>query len=71
MRLFFDVLKQKSHAYDYHGGEFGRPEDAGQMAELIAADLGISETDDWVGSQVVVRNAAGETLFSVPVRLAA
>jgi predicted NAD/FAD-dependent oxidoreductase len=71
MRLFFDVMKQASHAYDYHGGDFVRPEDAAQMAELIAADLGLSETGDWVGSQVVVRNAAGETLFSIPVRLAA
>jgi hypothetical protein len=37
------------------------------MAELIAADLGCSENDDWTGSQVQVRNSAGETLFSVPV----
>jgi Domain of unknown function (DUF6894) len=71
MRLFFDVQHQDSRSYDYHGGEFGRPEDAAQMAELIAADLGCSATDDCTGSQVEVRNAAGETLFSVPVLVAA
>jgi hypothetical protein len=71
MRLFFDVLKQQSRTYDYQGRDFGRPEDAAQMAELIAADLGVSDTDDWVGSQVQVRNAANEILFSIPVQAAA
>ena len=41
------------------------------MAELIAADLGYSEDNDWVGSQVQVRNVAGEMLFAVPVLAAA
>ena len=72
MRFFFDILMQQARTYDYHGRYFGRPEEAGQMAELIAADLGFSETDDgWVGSHVQVRNAAGETLFSIPVLVAA
>lgn len=71
MRFFFDVLSEHSRTYDYHGREFFRPEEAAQMAELIAADLGVSDTDDWVGSQVQVRNAANEMLFAVPVRAAA
>jgi len=71
MRLFFDVLKEQSHSYDYHGCDFGKPEDATQLAELIAVDLGCTENDDWTGSQVQVRNIAGETLFSVPVLVAA
>jgi hypothetical protein len=71
MRLFFDVFKQQTPSYDFHGRYFGRPEDAAQMAELIAADLGFSEDNDWVGSQVQVRNAAGEMLFAVPVLVAA
>ena len=71
MRLFFDVQHQDSRCYDYRGGDFGRLEDATQMAELIALDLGCSETDDCAGSQVQVRNANGETLFSVPVLIAA
>jgi Domain of unknown function (DUF6894) len=72
MRLFFDVLhRDPPPSYDYHGRDFGVPEEATQAAQLIAADLGCSETQDWIGSQVQVRNAAGETLFSVPVLVAA
>ena len=71
MRLFFDVLKEQNRSYDFHGCDFSRPEDAAQMADLIATDLGCSETDDWVGSQVQVRDVAGETLFSVAILLAA
>jgi hypothetical protein len=71
MRLFLDLHHQDSRYYDYHGDDFGRPEDAAEMAELIAVDLGCSETDDCAGAQVQVRNAAGETLFSVAVLAAA
>jgi hypothetical protein len=71
MRFFFDVVKQHSRAYDYQGREFRGPEEAAQMAELIAVDLGISETGNWIGSQVQVKNAADQVLFSVPVSAAA
>jgi hypothetical protein len=71
MRFFFDVFKQQTRSYDFHGRYFGKPEDAAQMAELIAADLGYSEDNNWVGSQVQVRNAAGQMLFAVPVLAAA
>ena len=71
MRLFFDVFNQQTHSYDFSGHHFTRSEDATQMAELIAADLGCSEDNNWVGSQVQVRNAAGEMLFAVPVLVAA
>jgi hypothetical protein len=71
MRFFFDVFTQQTRSYDFHGRYFGRSEDAVQMAELIAADLGYSEDNDWVGSQVQVRNAADEMLFAVPVLVAA
>ena len=71
MRLFFDVLhRDPPPSYDHHGRDFGRPEDATQVAELIAADLGCSATQDWAGSQVKVRNAAGDTLYSVQVAVA-
>jgi hypothetical protein len=70
-RFFFDVVSTQSRSYDYHGRSFSRTEDAANVAELIAMDLGCSETDDWIGSQVQVKNAAGDTLFSVPVVLAA
>ena len=70
MRLFFDIFKQQAPSYDFHGHNFGTPEDAAQMAELIAADLGCSEDKNWIGSQVKVRDTAGETLFAVPVLIA-
>lgn len=71
MRLFFDVYREDTRSYDYHGREFSRPEQATQVAELIAADLACSENDKWVGAQVQVRSAAGEMLFAVPVLAAA
>ena len=71
MRYFFDVLGAKSRAYDFHGHYFDKPEDASNMAELIAMDLGCTESDDWAGSHVQVRNAAGDTLFSTPVLIVA
>ena len=71
IRFFFDVVSTQSRRYDYHGRNFSRQEDAANVAELIAMDLGCSETDDWIGSHVHVRNVAGDTLFSVPVVLAA
>jgi hypothetical protein len=46
MRLFFDLLKQESPSYDFHGHDVEKPDDAAQIAELIAADLGWSETTD-------------------------
>lgn len=71
MRFFFDILKPNARSYDYQGREFVRAEEAAHMAELIAADLGVSDTDDWTGSLVQVRNAANEMVFSIPVQAAA
>ena len=71
MRLFFDVLKQQTLTYDFRGRDLCSPEDAAQTAELIAVGLGSSETNDWAGSQVQVRNAAGDTLFAIPILVAA
>jgi hypothetical protein len=67
MRLFFDLLKQEIPSYDFHGHYLRNTDDAAQIAELIAADLGWSETSEWIGSQVVVRDTAGKILFAVPV----
>ena len=71
MRLFFDVFCNDSRDYDFHGRDFTRAEDAAQIAELIAVDLGCSETADRIGSHVQVSNAAGQKLFSIPVLAAA
>ena len=70
MRLFFDVFKNQTASYDFHGCNLSSLLDATQMAELIALDLAFSEDNDWISSQVKIRNTAGETLCTVPVLIA-
>lgn len=70
-RCFFDIVSAHFRSYDYRGRNFSKSEDAARAAELFALYLGCSETDDLVGSQVQVRTAAGDVLFSVPVVVAA
>ena len=71
MRLFFDIFSQETRDYDFHGHDFIRAEDAAEIAQLIAVDLGCSETADRIGSHVQVSNSDGQKLFSVPVLAAA
>ena len=71
MQFFFDVLSPQSKLYDFRGQYFDKPENAAEVAELIALDLASSDTEDWDGAQIQVRNVAGDTLFSVPVLNAA
>ena len=70
MRLFLDVFTNQTPSYALHGCNFGSLEDANQMAEPIAIDLASSENNDWIGSQVKIRNARGKTLFRVPALIA-
>jgi len=65
--FFFDVVSAKFRCFDYRGSSFSGSEDAAYRAELLAADLGFSETTDWIGSQVQVWTAAGDMLCSIPV----
>jgi uncharacterized protein DUF6894 len=67
-RYFFDFVGQKRCAYDYNGRDLPTPENAYDLAELIALDLGIEEDDEWTGWSVNVRNAEGREFFSVPVQ---
>jgi hypothetical protein len=71
MQLFFDVVGPRSRLYDYHGQYCENLENAAGVAELVATDLGMSETDDWGGAQVEVTSAAGKILFSIPILEAA
>jgi hypothetical protein len=70
-RFFFDFFSAASHFYDYHGRTFSVSAEARDMAELIALDLACSDTGNWAGYEVRVRDTAGVTLFSIPVRPAA
>jgi hypothetical protein len=67
-RYFFDVASPSHTHYDYCGREFAQPEKAKELAELIALDLGCSDDNGWVGTEVRVLDIAGLRLFSVPVR---
>jgi hypothetical protein len=66
-RFFFDVSYKTYVQYDYQGRDFARPEQARELAELIALDFECSESDT-PGSEVQVRNIGGTCLFSVPIR---
>jgi uncharacterized protein DUF6894 len=70
MHLFFDVVGTQSVSYDFHGRVFSEQLEALGAAKLLALDLGSSETEKWVGSQVHVKDAGGQVLFSIPVELA-
>jgi hypothetical protein len=66
-RYFFDVVGRQRSEYDYHGRDLPTPENAYQLAELIALDLGIEHENQWIGWTVNVRTPEGRELFSIPV----
>jgi hypothetical protein len=68
-RFFFDVSFKTHVRYDYQGRDFAGAEQARELAELIALDLGCSDNND-LASEVQVRNIVGTCLFSIPVRQA-
>ena len=69
--LFFDLINKQSRCFDFHGTSFSRMDEALDAAVLMALDLGNSETENWIGGEVRVQNSTGQTLFSIPVVMAA
>jgi hypothetical protein len=67
-KFFFDVSFQDHVRYDYRGRDFAQPEQARELAELIALDIECEDNDNVVGLEVQVRNVGGKCLFAVPVR---
>ena len=67
-RFFFDVRSKTHTHYDYQGRDFAQPEQARELAELIALDLECSDDGERNGWEVQVRNVLGACLFSVPIR---
>jgi hypothetical protein len=67
-KLFIDVVGPTTRHLDFSGRMFSRPEEAGEAAQLMSLDLGVSENSPWAGAEIQVRNAAGQCLFSYPVR---
>lgn len=66
-RFFFDLIGAASCAYDYQGKLFYSPDRAVATAEAMAMDLGNSETEDWTGFEIHVRDAAGAVVFTTTV----
>jgi len=67
-KYFFDRVSQGRAEYDYHGRAFPTPENARELAELIALDLEIETDGRWSGWSIDVRNTYGERFFMIPVR---
>jgi len=71
-RFFFDVSYKTYVQYDYQGRDFAQPEQARELAELIALDLECSDSEtpgtEVQVCEVQVRNVGGTCLFSVPIR---
>ena len=67
--FFFDVKVKGIIEHDYNGRHLPGLEQAQQMAELIAMDLGCTRVDGSVGMEVQIRTAGGCLLGSVPVQL--
>jgi len=67
-RFFFDVSFNTHVHYDYQGRDFAQPEQARELAELIALDLECSSDGETPGAEVQVRNITGICLFSIPIR---
>jgi hypothetical protein len=67
-RYFFDVANESYVQYDFRGREFEKPEQAHELAELIALDVECTDGDDVARGEVQVRNVSGVRLFSIPIR---
>ena len=67
-KYFFDLVGQDRSQYDYRGHVFPAPENAFELAELMALDLEVKGEGEWSGWSVAVRNAHGQQFFSIPVR---
>jgi hypothetical protein len=69
-RYFFDAVSHGGAEYDYRGRELLNPEEALQLGELIAIDLGVQAEKYWFGWTIKVRNTHGREFFSIPVHVA-
>ena len=67
-RYFFDLAGKQQDRQDFRGRELSTPEQAHQLAEFIAIDLATGPEEQWVGWSVVVHDAEGRELFTVPIQ---
>jgi hypothetical protein len=65
---FFDVIEPEGKALDFVGRNLRTADEAYNAAELMAFDLAVSQAENVVGTSVIVFDAQGRQLFSVPVK---
>jgi hypothetical protein len=65
---FFDVIEPEGKALDFVGRTLPTADEAYNAAELMAFDLAVSQAENVVGTSVIVCDAQGRELFSVPVK---
>jgi len=66
-KLFIDIVGPERNHLDFSGRLFSCPEEAGEAAQLMSLDLGVTENSPWVGAEVQVKDEAGRCLFAYPV----
>ena len=67
-RFFFDIVREKACAHDFHGRYLRSVDEARDVAETVSLDLACSEKDESAGSEIHVRDTMGALLFAVKVR---
>jgi hypothetical protein len=67
-RYFFDLVGKEQDRRDFRGRELSTPEEAHQLAELIAIDLATGPEEQWIGWSVAVHGEDGRALFAVPIQ---
>jgi hypothetical protein len=67
-RYFFDVGTKGQIQYDYKGCDLSDSDQAKRLAELVALDVGCTQSDESDAVEVQVRDVKGRHLFSIPIQ---
>jgi hypothetical protein len=66
-KLFIDIVGAEQRQLDFSGRMYANPEEAGEAAQLMCMDLGVTENSPWVGAEVQVKDVDGRCLYAYPV----
>lgn len=66
-KLFIDIIGAEQRHLDFSGRLYARPEEAGEAAQLMCMDLGVTENSPWVGAEVQVKDVEGRCLYTYSV----
>jgi hypothetical protein len=69
MRYFFDVKSKSSVEHDHTGRDLPGPQQAQELAELIATDLSCTRSNELMAMEVQILTSDGVLISSVPVKL--